>query len=154
MLVSAQIDRVLPIAGELQQQEFSYLLAKRAYFSFADGHLWFSIFTRPASSPFTRVQRCTCCFVLLLFAMLLNILYHDQAEVAKTEGTGLAVGSLYFTSEQVRWISIFLVDSVSLCIQIGIGVVVELASFIPSLLLLQMFRRLRPRHSPKNLLGQ
>ena len=126
----SQVERVLPTAGELQKQEFSYLLSKQAYHSVSDGHLWFSIFSRPVSSTFTRVQRCTCCFVLLCVTMLLNILYYDQAAAAKTQGTGLTVGPLFVTSEQV-----------------GIGVVVELLSFLPSLLLLQMFRRLRPRHS-------
>jgi hypothetical protein len=70
----------------------------------SEGHLWFSIFSRPPSNTFTRVQRCTCCFVLLFTAMLLNILYYDQAAEAKasnTTGSSLSFGPLYITPEQV-----------------------------------------------------
>ncbi|CAF4201484.1 unnamed protein product, partial [Adineta steineri] len=59
-----RIERTLPIASDAEKQEFSYVLAKKAYHSISDGHLWFSIFSRPPSNKFTRVQRCTCCFVL------------------------------------------------------------------------------------------
>ncbi len=70
----------------------------------SEGHIWFSVFSRPPSNKFTRVQRCTCCFVLLLTAMLLNILYYDQAAEAKANtntSSSLALGPLYITSEQV-----------------------------------------------------
>src|ERR1700733_5593961 len=69
-----KIERVLPVAGEIEKSQFSYLLSKKAYHSVSDGHLWFSIFSRPPSNKFTRVQRCTCCFVLLFLSMFLNIM--------------------------------------------------------------------------------
>ncbi|CAF1470524.1 unnamed protein product [Adineta ricciae] len=128
-----QIERILPIAGETQKQEFSYVLSKQAYHSVSEGHLWFSIFSRPPSNRFTRVQRCTCCFVLLLTSMLLNILYYDQAQEAKSknaQSASLSIGPLYVTPEQI-----------------GIGVIVEILVFIPSLLLVQMFRRIQPRRN-------
>ncbi|CAF1293793.1 unnamed protein product, partial [Adineta steineri] len=56
-----RIERTLPVASEAEKQEFSYVLSKKAYHSVSDGHLWFSIFSRPPSNKFTRVQRCTCC---------------------------------------------------------------------------------------------
>ncbi|CAF4190333.1 unnamed protein product, partial [Adineta steineri] len=59
----AKIERILPVAGDIEKQKFSYILSKKAYHSVSDGHLWFSIFSRPPSNQFTRVQRCTCCFV-------------------------------------------------------------------------------------------
>src|SRR5690349_24920742 len=98
-----QVERVLPVAGEYQKREFSYVLSKQAYHSISEGHLWFSIFARPPSNKFTRVQRCTCCFVLLFTAMLLNILYYDQANEAKSTTTtgSLSFGPLYITPEQV-----------------------------------------------------
>ncbi|UJR16137.1 hypothetical protein I4U23_003048 [Adineta vaga] len=128
-----QIERVLPIAGEVQQQEFSYVLSKQAYHSVSEGHLWFSIFSRPPSNQFTRVQRCTCCFVLLLTSMLLNILYYDQAQDAKAKNSNsasLSIGPLYITPEQI-----------------GIGIIVELLVFVPSLLLVQLFRRIQPQRN-------
>ncbi|CAF5017167.1 unnamed protein product, partial [Rotaria sp. Silwood1] len=79
------IERILPLADEYQKQEFSYVLSKQAYHSISEGHLWFSIFSPPSPNKFTRVQRCTCCFVLLLTAMFLNILYYDQIKEAHTQ---------------------------------------------------------------------
>ena len=94
---------MLPVAGEAQKREFSYVLSKQAYHSVSEGHLWFSIFSRPPSNRFTRVQRCTCCFVLLLTGMLLNILYYDQAAEAKAgqASGGLAIGPFNLTPQQV-----------------------------------------------------
>ena len=69
----------------------------------SDGHLWFSIFSRPPSSKFTRVQRCTCCFVLIFTTMLFNILYYKQTEEAKTMNNkaGLSLGPFHFGREEV-----------------------------------------------------
>lgn len=69
----------------------------------SEGHLWFSIFSRPPSSKFTRIQRCTCCFVLLFTAMLFNILYyeHSAASKIKTDKVGLSLGPFYFSREEV-----------------------------------------------------
>jgi polycystin 1L2 len=91
------------VAGEHQKQQFTYVLSKQAYHSMSDGHLWFSIFSRPPSSKFTRVQRCTCCFVLLFTAMLFNILYYEQSKEAKTANIDpdLSLGPFSFTREEV-----------------------------------------------------
>ncbi|CAF1313923.1 unnamed protein product [Adineta ricciae] len=130
------IERVLPVAGEHQRQEFSYLLSKQAYHSISEGHLWFSIFSRPPSNQFTRVQRCTCCFVLLLTSMLLNILYYDQVATAKANvnTASLAFGPLHITPEQI-----------------SIGVIVELLTFLPSIFLVQFFRRIEPKRLQQQL---
>lgn len=105
VLISSQVERVLPAAGEVEKGQLSYVLSKKAYHSVSDGHLWFSIFSRPPSDRFTRVQRCTCCFVLLFISMLLNIMYYDVSNEAKsanqTENNGLSIGPLYITPQQV-----------------------------------------------------
>ncbi|UJR06735.1 hypothetical protein I4U23_011024 [Adineta vaga] len=98
-----KIEHLLPVAGVTEKSDFSYILSKKAYHSISDGHLWFSIFSRPPSNRFTRVQRCTCCF--------------NEAKMN---------ASISFE-------------------QIIIGVIVEVFSLIPSLLLIQIFRRLRSR---------
>ncbi|KAH3715202.1 hypothetical protein DPMN_057908 [Dreissena polymorpha] len=41
-----------------------------------DGHLWFSIFSKPPQSQFTRVQRLTCTLSLLLTTMLTNLMFY------------------------------------------------------------------------------
>ncbi|CAF1622969.1 unnamed protein product [Adineta ricciae] len=126
------IERVLPVANDLEKQEFSFVLAKSAYHSISDGHLWFSIFSRPPSNRFTRVQRCTCCFVLFIVSMFLNSMYYDLSNEAKTKisnsTASLSFGSLSIGREQIT-----------------IGIIVELFALVPSLLLVQLFRRLRLR---------
>ncbi|UJR09075.1 hypothetical protein I4U23_013322 [Adineta vaga] len=133
-----RIERILPVAGEMEKQEFSYVLSKKAYHSVSDGHLWFSIFSRPPSNRFTRVQRCTCCFVLFFVSMLLNIMYYDLSNEAKsanqTQTNGLVIGPLYITPQQI-----------------GIGVMVELLTLIPSLFIVQFFRRIRSRQQTSPL---
>lgn len=96
------------MANDAEKCEFSHVLSKKAYHSVSDGHLWFSIFTRPPSNKFTRVQRCTCCFVLFFVSMFLNIMYYDLSnETAMTNSTntiGLSVGPVNISLQQVDYI--------------------------------------------------
>jgi len=117
---------LLPVCGEAQKTQFKYLLSKQAKQKLSDGHLWFSIFARPAQSSFTRLDRLTCCFVLLCMTMLMNILYYGIDK--SSNPAGLKVGPLNLTPEQV-----------------GIGVITNLIIFPPSLLLVQLFRRSKRR---------
>ncbi|CAF1004007.1 unnamed protein product [Adineta steineri] len=133
-----RIERTLPIASEAEKQEFSYVLSKKAYHSISDGHLWFSIFSRPPSNKFTRTQRCTCCFVLFFTSMLINIMYYDLSNEAnassETHSGALSIGPFYIAAQQI-----------------GIGIMVELFTFIPSLLIVQFFRRIQPRRQVSRL---
>ncbi|CAF1181508.1 unnamed protein product [Adineta steineri] len=133
-----RIERTLPIASEAEKQDFSYVLSKKAYHSVSDGHLWFSIFSRPPSNKFTRVQRCTCCFVLFFTSMLLNIMYYDLSNEAKasseTHSGALSIGPFYIAPQQI-----------------GIGIMVELFTLVPNLLIVQFFRRIRPRRQISRL---
>ena len=80
-----------------------YSLSQKAYHSLSDDHLWFSIFSRPPATSFTRVQRCMCCFVLLFTVMLLDILYYGQAaeEKGKAAASVLSMGPFHITQQQV-----------------------------------------------------
>lgn len=93
-----QIKRVLLVAGELEKKEFSYILSKKAYHCMSDDHLCSSIFSRAPSSKFTRVQRCTCCIVLLFISMFLNIMYYDLQKETEMNNS---IGPLYTKAEQV-----------------------------------------------------
>ncbi|UJR21041.1 hypothetical protein I4U23_024141 [Adineta vaga] len=112
-----KIERVLPVAA------------------ISDGHLWFSIFSRPPSNQFTRVQRCTCCFVLLFTSMFLNIMYYDLSN--ETNTAQISLGLFYITTQQIV-----------------IGIIIEFFALIPSLLLIQLFRRLRSRQKSISPLHQ
>lgn len=93
------IDRILPVAGEMQKTQFKYLLSKQTKHNISDGHLWFSIFLKPIQSSFSRLDRLTCCFVLLLLTMLMNILYYGTDNSIITPG--LKLGPFNLTIQQV-----------------------------------------------------
>lgn len=42
---------------------------------FQEGHIWYSVFSRSPRSSFTRAQRVSCCFSLLLCTMLTSIMF-------------------------------------------------------------------------------
>ena len=93
------IERIIPVAGEIQKKEFCYVLNKELTRSITDRHLWLSIFARPPYSVFSRIERITCCFVLLYISMMLNILYYDLDN--KDFNDGLTLGSFFITTKQV-----------------------------------------------------
>ena len=99
------IDRTLSLAGEKQKTQLKYLIQKETKQKLSDGHLWFSVFTRPVYSSFTRLDRVTCCFVLLYITMLMNIMYYGLANSASSGG--LELGPFHLTPEQVCFIFLF-----------------------------------------------
>lgn len=62
---------------------------------FRDGHIWFSVVSRPPNSNFTCVQRVSCCFSLLLCTMLTSIMFYgvptDPAEQTMDLGKSLHI---------------------------------------------------------------
>ena len=108
------IERMIPVAGEVQKKEFGHVLTREATRSMTDGHLWLSIFARPPYSAFSRVERVTCCFVLIYISMMMNIIYYsfDYA----TNKDALMIGPFYVTTKEVLsiqsyilWCSFFIV---------------------------------------------
>ena len=68
-----KIEREILPATPSQLQQFRYLFHKFSHI--ADSHLWFSVFARPVSSTFTRVQRLSCCLFFISSVMLFNALF-------------------------------------------------------------------------------
>jgi len=122
-----QIERVLPISLKKEKTDYAYLLGKQTKDKLRDDHLWFSIFVRPAQSSFTRLDRLTCCFVLLSISMVMNIMYYGMD--TSPSQSGIQIGSFFNLSLQ----------------QISIGVITNLIIFPPSLLLVQLFRRTKSK---------
>ena len=77
------IDRLLPVSSEKQKTEIMSLIQEEPELTLGDGHLWLSILTSPVQSSFTRLDRLTCCVVLLYLSMLFNILYYNQEQSIK-----------------------------------------------------------------------
>ena len=59
---------------------FENLFLAKAASDLTDGHLWFSILSRPPRSNFTRSQRVSCCLLTLLTTMLSNAMFYRVAE--------------------------------------------------------------------------
>ena len=96
-----KIERELFIACDAQKTEMKFLIKKQTKHDIKDLHLWYSIFARPVQSTFTRLDRVTCCFVLLYISMLINILYYGAANESNTS-SGIHLGPLNITWEQVK----------------------------------------------------
>ncbi|XP_035689580.1 polycystic kidney disease protein 1-like 2 [Branchiostoma floridae] len=75
-----RIERLIPTAGEEEMTKFRNLFLAKSTRDVNDGHLWFSVAGRPARSPFTRVQRLSCCLTLLYSTMLTNIMFFGRGD--------------------------------------------------------------------------
>jgi hypothetical protein len=127
-----KLDRLIPVSGEKQKKELGYLLIKQAREKITDGYLWFSIFAKPIQSSLTRTDRTTNCFLLLFLIMLSNIINFTLINSATSSDTpceGLSIGN-------------------NLCIELsGIlrSVVINLIIFVPTFIMLEVFKRTKKR---------
>ncbi|CAF0898918.1 unnamed protein product, partial [Brachionus calyciflorus] len=121
------ICRNLNTAGDAELKNFNYLIKRQTKDNLSDGHLWFSILARPTLSSFTRMDRLTCCFVLLFITMLANILYYDVND-NEQKPSGLKIGPISITPQQI-----------------GIGIMTNLICLPASFILVQLFRRSKER---------
>ncbi|KAM7058305.1 LOW QUALITY PROTEIN: polycystin-1-like protein 2 [Molossus nigricans] len=125
------LDKVVPVASELDRKQFSYLFFMKTSMSFQDGHIWYS----SAWSNFTCVQRVSCCFSLLLCTMLTSIMFcgvpKDPAEQK------MDLGKIEFTWQEVM-----------------IGLESSVLMFPVNLLIVQIFRNTRPRVTKEQNTGK
>ncbi|XP_078578042.1 uncharacterized protein LOC144862972 [Branchiostoma floridae x Branchiostoma japonicum] len=75
-----KIERLLPVSSPEELAEFGNLVKAKVERDMNDGHLWFSVKGRPARSPFSRVQRLSCCLTLLYSTMVTNIMFFGQGD--------------------------------------------------------------------------
>ena len=73
-----KVCRILPVANEEELTNFSQLFSARAIKGLADGHIWFSIISRPPTSNFTRVQRLSCALCLLCCTMITSAMFYNM----------------------------------------------------------------------------
>ncbi|KAM6380599.1 polycystin-1-like protein 3 [Pluvialis apricaria] len=120
------LDKVFPVATEQDMKKFSNLFFMKTSKGFQDGHIWYSVFSRSPRSSFTRAQRVSCCFSLLLCTMLTSIMFwgvpKDPAEQK------MDLGKIEFTWQEVM-----------------IGFESSLLMFPINLLIVQIFRNIRSR---------
>lgn len=127
-----QIDRLVPAAGQEEKKAFKHLFRNTSNKNLSDGHLWFSVFLRPHRSRFTRCQRVASCFSLLFLFMLVNAMWYERAKEQPGKG-GLSLGPFSLSMEQL-----------------AVGFMSNIIVFVPSLVILFIFRKARPRKLRKN----
>ncbi|XP_029385709.1 polycystic kidney disease protein 1-like 2 isoform X2 [Echeneis naucrates] len=74
------LDKVFPVSTEMDLKKFRNVFFMKTTKDFSDGHLWYSVISRPPNSTFTCVQRVSCCFSLLLCTMLTSIMFYGHFE--------------------------------------------------------------------------
>ena len=100
------VDRVIPLASSQELKSFAHLFTQSVKKKFSDGHLWFSVFSRPVRSNFTRLQRISCCISLLFCTMISNAMFYrqDTQATANKAGALMKIGPIEFTLTQL-WVS-------------------------------------------------
>jgi len=95
-----QIDRVLPVACRNDLTTFKHLFTQSVKKKFTDNHLWFSVFSRPTKSNFTRLQRISTCMSLLFCTMIANAMFY-KADSPNSGKQAIQVGPIKFTLSQL-----------------------------------------------------
>ncbi|CAG0926239.1 unnamed protein product, partial [Notodromas monacha] len=91
---------------------------------------------RPARSRFTRTQRVSSCMALLYLSMLTNAMWYGTIPQKTGQGT-LKFGPFCISPEQI-----------------GVGLMSTLVCFPPTLLIIQLFRKSRPRKLRKSRIDE
>nr|XP_060644255.1 polycystin-1-like protein 3 [Anolis sagrei ordinatus] len=73
-----QVDKVFVAASQEELLSRWHLFWAGLVGKLTQEHLWLSVLTCSAWSPFTRVQRLSCCLALLLCSMLINIMFWKE----------------------------------------------------------------------------
>ncbi|XP_063800339.1 polycystin-1-like protein 2 [Pseudophryne corroboree] len=125
------LDKVFSVATEEDMKQFSNLFFMKTSKGFRDGHIWYSVFSRSPRSPFTRMQRVSCCFSLLLCTMLTSIMFWGVPTDPADQKMDL--GKIEFTWQEVM-----------------IGFESSLLMFPINLLIVQIFRNIRPKQKKES----
>lgn len=127
-----RVDRILPVASKKELTQFGHLFVGKTVQELGDGHLWFSIIARPPQSVFTRLQRLSCGISLLYCTMITSCMFYNTGGGEENQTYILYIGSLKIDLRQMV-----------------IGLQSSLIVFPVNLLLVQIFRKIRP-NEPAN----
>ncbi|KAL7866550.1 hypothetical protein AOLI_G00143640 [Acnodon oligacanthus] len=109
---------------------FGNIFQARTSTGFRDEHIWMSIVDPPRHSPFTRVQRVSCCMSLLLCTMAINIMFWN-IPTNEDSPVILKIGSFSLTWQQLM-----------------VAVESALLMFPINILIVTIFRNIKPRIPP------
>ena len=95
-----------------------------------DKHIWLSVLKRPASTTFTRVQRTTCCLVLIYTSMMASLMFYGQK--AKSSRV-IEIGPISIATQQI-----------------SVGIMSGIIIAPVNILMMCIFRAARPRPEPSS----
>ena len=121
-----QIERLLSVAGEKELKKFHLVFASTISKGLLDGHIWFSVFLRPKQSSFTRVRRLSACLALIFLTMLTNAMFFGVGDNP--------------ANRKIVWLGEFKINFTGIMIGIQSSIIV----IIPSVIIIEVFRRLAP----------
>ena len=122
-----KVCRILAVSNEEELTNFNQAFSKEAISGLADGHIWFSIVSRPPTSNFTRVQRLSCALCLLCCTMIASAMFYNVGGQGPSP-FAVHIGSLVIDLKP------FVIGLQSSIIIVPVNVVI-----------VQIFRNLRPR---------
>ncbi|KAL3878017.1 hypothetical protein ACJMK2_035653 [Sinanodonta woodiana] len=123
------VDRIVPVAGMDDLVAFKQLFSSSVRKKLTNDHLWFSVFSRPTRSSFTRVQRISCCVSLLYLTMITNAMFFKSEDNIKNV-QAIKFGPFSFTVQQLY-----------------ISFISTIIVFPPSFVLITLFRKSRRREN-------
>ena len=94
-----KIERVIYVSSPAEINSFRNKFYSRACAGLGDGHIWLSVVTRPPTSPFTRVQRMSCCLSVLMSAMVTNAMFYQFG--AEDNSDSFQLGPLVLSWRQI-----------------------------------------------------
>ncbi|CAG2231161.1 PKD1L2 [Mytilus edulis] len=95
-----QIDHMIPVASAEEMQSFGHLFFSKTRKDMTDGHLWFSVASRPLHSTFTRAQRLSCCLSLLFMTMITNCMWYKSDSNEGDISQNVHLGPFTFSSQE------------------------------------------------------
>lgn len=123
------VSRVLQVSDTKELTSFGVLFRTKTSKDIFDGHLWISVVGKPSKSKFTRVQRLTCCMSLLFSTMITNAMFYNLGN--QPDASTVTLGPLNFSLKQIM-----------------IGVQSSFIALPFNILILQIFRNVKPTRSP------
>ncbi|XP_043563449.1 polycystic kidney disease protein 1-like 2 [Chiloscyllium plagiosum] len=127
------IDKIFLTASDMELKSFKNVFFTKTAESLTDGHIWFSVVERPPRSLFTRVQRVSCCFSLLLGSMLTNIMFWGTSPDESAQAATLGNFSSFIQELMIG------IESALIMFPINLGIV-------------QIFRSIRHQPNKTNIL--
>ncbi|KAG1670785.1 Location of vulva defective 1 [Nymphon striatum] len=124
---TGEIDHMIPVASKQEIQQFKYKFHEMSQKSMADEHVWLSVFTRPPRSRFSRVERVSCCMVILTISMVVGAMWYEKTPSKPM--TGMKFGPFSISMEEL-----------------GIGIISNLIEFPLSFIIIFFFRQSRRRN--------